>query len=351
MKNMMISALLALMLLMPVCAAAEGISLDGQIEAVMTRTIAAPHTGIVGDFAVRVGDELAAGETLFTLSATKIYADFDGRITGLFAQPGDNAASVQDRYSALCYMEREERYTAQCSTSGGDNDNENKMIHVGEIVYLKSTANDDRKGVARITWVEDRSYNLDVLSEKDMRLGEQFKVFREDDYDSEDCIGSGKLKRINPTPVTAEGYVRAVHIEEGQEVARGDLLFEIVPDALEGMRGSDGSVMMPDSGVVLSVLCESGAEIAKDAPMATWCARADMQLVCEADEEDLAGVFVGQEVVVTLDAMREAPVKGVVVKIASAGEGERSSVGYDVTIALDEDTPLRVGMNATAEFE
>ena len=46
MKNMMISALLALMLLMPVCAAAEGISLDGQIEAVMTRTIAAPHTGI-----------------------------------------------------------------------------------------------------------------------------------------------------------------------------------------------------------------------------------------------------------------------------------------------------------------
>ena len=81
-------------------------------------TIAAPHSGMVGDFAVRAGDVLSAGDALFTLSADKIYADFDGTITGVFAQPGDSASSVQDRYGALCYMERDTLYTANCTTAG-----------------------------------------------------------------------------------------------------------------------------------------------------------------------------------------------------------------------------------------
>ena len=65
----------------------------------------------------------------------------------------------------------------------------------------------------------------------------------------------------------------------------------IVP--LDGLRGSDGSVTMPVDGVVLSVLAQSGEEIAKDQPMATYCEKQDMQLVCPADEEDLAAIQVG----------------------------------------------------------
>ena len=123
MKKRMAALLAALML--PACAlAAETIRIDGTIEAVRTQTIAAPHSGRVGDFAVREGDMLSAGDALFTLSADKIYADFDGTITGVFAQPGDSAASVQDRYGALCYMERDTLYTANCTTAGAASENE-----------------------------------------------------------------------------------------------------------------------------------------------------------------------------------------------------------------------------------
>lgn len=349
MKKIMAALLAALML--PVCAlAAENIRIDGTIEAVKTQTVAAPHSGRVGDFAVRAGDVLSAGDTLFTLSAQKIYADFDGTITGVFAQPGDSAASVQDRYGALCYMERDTLYTADCTTAGAASENEYKIIHVGEKVFIRSDSNNNRIGEAIVTSVEGKKYTLEVTSFADIRINEEINVYRDNRYYSSSRIGEGTVRRVDPIGVTAEGYVRAVHVKDGQKVKRGDLLFEIVPDALDGMRGGDGSVTMPANGVVLSVAAQSGEEIAKDQPMATFCEKQDMQLICAADEEELPAIAVGMEVQVTLDAYREEPITGTVVKIAGASTEDSSSASYDVTIALPENEHVRIGMNATAEF-
>ena len=163
MKKKMAALLAALML--PACAlAAETIRIDGTIEAVRTQTIAAPHSGRVGDFAVREGDMLSAGDALFTLSADKIYADFDGAITGVFAQPGDSASSVQDRYGALCYIEDDVRYKAVCTNSGADGDIEDKVVHAGETVYIKSTQNTSRKGEGRVTAISAEGYTVEICA-------------------------------------------------------------------------------------------------------------------------------------------------------------------------------------------
>ena len=351
MKRMTTALLLAAALALPLaCPAEEAVRLDGRIEAAVVRTITAPHTGRVGDYSVREGEWVQGGETVFTLSAEPVYAQFDGTVTGLFAEAGDQAAVVQDRYGALCYMEREHLYEADCSTSGADSDNENRIIHVGEHVYIRSKDNEDRRGEALVTGVEGSRYTLEVLSSVDIRLNEQIKVYRDDHYRSADCIGSGKVHRVDPVGVTAEGYVRRVYAADGQRVRRGDLLFEVVPDALDGLRGSDGSVTMPVDGVVLSVMAQSGEEIAKDQPMATYCEKQDMQLVCPADEEDLAAIQVGMEVPVTLDAYRDETMTGTVVSIAGASAEGGSSASFDVTIRLPENEHVRIGMNATAEF-
>ncbi|MGN0775804.1 MAG: HlyD family efflux transporter periplasmic adaptor subunit [Candidatus Ventricola sp.] len=349
MKKKMAALLAALML--PACAlAAETICIDGTVEAVRTQTIAAPHSGMVGDYAVREGDMIKQGETLFTISADKIYADFDGTITGVFAQPGDSAASVQDRYGALCYMERDTLYTASCTTAGAASENEYKIVHVGEKVYIRSDSNNDRVGDAIVTSVDGRNYTLEVTSFDDIRINEKVKVYRDIRYTGASRIGEGTVHRVDPVGVTAEGYVRAVHVQDGQRVRRGDLLFEIVPDALDGLRGSDGTVNMPVGGVVLSVLAQSGEQIAKDQPMATFCERKDMQLVCPTDEDDLAAIQVGMEVKVTLDAYPDEPMTGTVVKIAGASAEGGTSASFDVTIQLPENEHVRIGMNATAEF-
>ena len=351
MKRMTTALLLAAALALPLaCPAEEAVRLDGRIEAAVVRTITAPHTGRVGDYSVREGEWVQGGETVFTLSAEPVYAQFDGTVTGLFAEAGDQAAVVQDRYGALCYMEREHLYEADCSTSGADSDNENRIIHVGEHVYIRSKDNEDRRGEALVTGVEGSRYTLEVLSSVDIRLNEQIKVYRDDHYRSADCIGSGKVHRVDPVGVTAEGYVRRVYAADGQQVRRGDMLFEVVPDALDGLRGSDGSVTMPEDGVLLGIACERGQEAAKDEVLATWCARSDMRLICTVDEEDLAGIALGQQATVTLDAFRGEPIAGTVVSIAGASGDGGTGSSFEVAIALQESEYVRVGMNATAEL-
>lgn len=347
MKKIMAALLLAAML--PAGALAEeSIRIDGTIEAIRTQTITTPHSGMVGDFAVREGDVLLAGEPLFTLDAQEVYADFDGTITGLFAEPGDGAASVQDRYGALCYIERDTLYTADCTTAGAASDNEYKIIHVGEKVYLRSEGNSSRKGEAIVTSVEGKRYTLELTTHEDIRINENINVYRDDRHTSSSRIGEGTVHRVDPIGVTAEGYVRAVHVVDGQKVSRGDLLFEIVPDALDGMQGSDGSVKMPADGVLLSVNCQSGEQVSKDQPLATYCERQDMQLVCPVDEEDLARIAVGMEVQVTLDAYPDEVLTGTVEAIAGASAKDGNASQFDVTIRLPLSDHVRIGMNATA---
>ena len=330
-------------------AAAEGVKIDGRIEAAETKTLLAPYSGIVGDFSVREGDRVQAGENLFPIKAQKIYADFDGTVTGLFAQPGDSAASVQDRYGALCYMERDTLYTADCNNAGADTDNENKIVHPGEPVFIRSTSNNNRQGEARVTTVNGKDFQIEVLSERDMRLYENVKVYRDERFTNSSCIGTGKLHRVDPVPVTAEGHVLAVHVEEGQKVQRGDLLFEIVPDALDDMQGGSGFVSMPEEGILLSISAASGTQTAKDAPLASYCPADALRLICSVDEDDLSLFAVGEELTVTLDAQREEPVRGEVVKIADAGAEQGAQSKFDVTIELEEEAPIRIGMNASAE--
>ena len=328
--------------------AVNSVEIDGVVEAAAERTIFAPYSGVVGDFDVCEGDILAQGEPLFAIRTTPVYADFDGTVTAVFAQPGDSAASVQERYQALAYIEQTVRYTAECTTTGADSDNENRIIHVGEPVYIRSTSNHDRKGEARNTGVSGNSYTLEVLSEKNIRLNESIKVYRDDDFASDSCIGSGRLSRVDPKPVTAEGYVLAVHVREGQQVSRGDLLFEIVPDRLDGMQGGEGSVLMPEDGVLLSLSAVRGEQIAKDAPMATYCPADAVKLVCAVDEDELSGIHIGDEMTVTLDAYAGEPIQATVVKIAGASTKEDGGAAFDVTLELETNEHVRIGMNATA---
>ena len=345
MKTKLRLLLCLLLMAMTLAAQAEGIEIDGTIKAGRTLTITAPYTGTVGDFTAAAGDMCTAGDALFPLSVTTVYAETDGTVTGLFAQAGDQAATVIDRFGALGYVERDELFSAACTTTGADSDTENKIVHPGETVYLKSTQNSERRGEGRVTSVSGSSYTVEVTDEGNLRLNESFKVYRSKGYDSDSCIGSGRTSRIDPVAVTAEGYVLAVHVSDGQRVSRGDALFSIVPDQLDGMAGGDAAATMPQDGVLLSVSAVSGTQAAKDSVLATYCPAGEMQLVCPVDEMDLAGIVVGERVKVTLDAYKDVALDGEIVKIAAAADENGE---YPVTVALEESDAVRIGMSATA---
>ena len=330
-------AMIAMMAsLVTTTAFAEGVKIDGSIKSAETKTILAPYSGVVDNYAVTAGDAVSMGDALFALRTEQIYADFDGTVTAVFAQPGDSVASVEERYGALAYIEQDVLYRAECTTTGGDSDNENKMIHVGEKVYIRSTANNERVGEARVIGVEGKSYTLEVTSQTDMRLNENIKVYR-------------SANHANPQGVTATGYVLAAYVEDGQHVSRGDVLFDVVPDVLDGMVGGDGHVYMPEDGVLLSVSAVSGEQAAKDAVLATYCPKDTMRLVCSVDEQDLSELAVGDVMQVTLDAYEDKPLRGTIAKIASASGDDGTSTSFDVTIELEANDLIRIGMSASAE--
>lgn len=343
MKKWIIALLCAL--LMTAGAMAEGIELDGTIQPAQRLMVTAPFSGMAGSVDVSAGDTLAAGDALAALSTTKVYADFDGTVTGVFAEAGDSAQAVMDRYGALMVIEREALYTAQCTTSGAASDNENKIVHAGETVYVQSTNNSNREGTAIVTSVSGKSYTLELTQVDDLRLSDSIKVYREAKYDSDSCIGSGKISRIDPVSVTAQGAVLAIHVQAGQTVSRGDLLMEIVPDALEGRLGGDGAVRMPQDGVLLEVRIAGGETVAKDQVLATYCPADAIRLVCDADEEDVAALAVGDELTVTLDALGERTIRAMVEKIGAKVD---ENGAFAVTMTLEKTDGVMIGMSATA---
>ena len=323
---------------------AEGVALEGTVQAGRTVSIAAPYAGTVGDFTAKAGDAVSAGEALFAISTQKVYAEADGTVTGLFARAGDSAQTVQDRYGAMCYIEDDVRYKAICTGSGADGDIEDKVVHAGERVYLKSTQNTGRKGEGTVTAVSTEGYTVEITRMNDLNLNESVKLYRDSDYDADSCIGSGRTAAVPATAVNATGSVLRVCVSDGQHVRRGDLLFEIVPDALDGLRGGNGTVTMPENGVLLTVSAQSGVQTAKDAVLATYCPAGAVEVVCSVDEDDLSALRVGARVGVTLDALPGEALDGTVESIAHAMNAEG---GYDVTVSLRDTENVRIGMSAT----
>ena len=340
----LIAALLCLTCL--TAGTALALEIEGRIEPAKTLTIRAPYSGMVSDVDWAAGDVLQAGDALLELSTTKVYADFDGTVTGIFAQAGDSAASVMERYGALLYVEREALYTAQCTTSGAASDNENKIVHAGETVYVRSTSDNKRDGVARVTGVSGNGYTLEILLNDGLKIGESVKVYRDDGFKTDSCIGSGKLSRIDPVAVTAQGSVLAVHVQPGQRVARGEVLLEVVPDALNGMKGGDGCVYAPQDGVLLNMFVQGGEQVAKDQALAAYCPADALELVCSVDEEDLSLIAVEDEFTVTFEALGEKTFDAEVTKIAAAADEKGE---FAVTLTLENAEGVRIGMNATAE--
>ena len=70
---------------------------------------------------------------------------------------------------------------------------------------------------------------------------------------------------------------------------------------------------------------------------------------CAVDEQDLSELAVGDVMQVTLDAYEDKPLRGTIAKIASASGDDGTSTSFDVTIELEANDLIRIGMSASAE--
>ncbi len=198
-----------------------------------------------------------------------------------------------------------------------------------------------------------------------------------------DSLASGSLKYPNPVNIFAEvsGDVLSVSegIKNGARVKKGDILFTIDSDEflesktlaefdfhdlelnLENAidRLDNYNIKSPISGTVISKNLKKGDTVSSGNNGNTLMVIADMsamKFTFQADETDIEKIKVGQDVIVTADAVTGKRFIGRVESVATEGTSSNGVSYYEVEVVIDnygqndESGVLRSGMNVSAEI-
>ena len=373
MKRMISWALCAVMLMTVGCAAAESfpegavITYEGTVVGGRTEPVAAGYGGKLINMTKRVGDLVTEGEALGEITTTMVYAPVEGMVSGLYIAEGDKAEDVTERYGASLYIEPTNRYLIAATTDKAYSSSEAHYVHLGERVYLRCTADGSHQGVGRVTVLTENGYNIEVTG-GDLFMGEKMDIYRQSDYSRESCIGRGTVDRAKPVAVKGTGSVLKIHAENGDFVERGELLFETVDGALDGLYAPGRQVLAPVTGIVTSVAKSSGESVSKGETLLKVIPSDSLQVAFEVPEADLFSVREGQKVRMELywDDDHDRRYNGEIISIAhvntavaASGSAEASAASsssserktYTAYASIDADERIRAGMTVTLYVE
>lgn len=337
-----LSVLAALLLSLTLMSAiALGATANASIVAPETAKITAPFAGTLRPFDWAMGDSVASGDLLFEIDTVPVYAPQAGVVGAVLAAEGDDASGVISRHGALAVIEPELALYIDANTDDAYDDDDNKYLHAGEMLYLKCG---DEKGKGRVTSVNGKYYIVEIL-EGTYDVGDTVRCYRESStpYDSE--TGRGKVKRYADVSVQASGRVAKVHVQPGDKVAVGDLLFEMI-DA-QSAKDASAAITAPVSGAITLMQAVSGAQVYRGMLLCEIADLGALELSAEVDELDLPSIRVGDVLTYTLDAYGETTFTGTVTEIRPIGSARQNATYFDVRITAPKDVNILPGMNAT----
>lgn len=354
-KNAML-LVLALALLLPVSALAET-AFSGTVIAVETVAVSAPFGGMTCDIALKKGDLVDVGDPVATICTTKIYAPQAGTVSGVFGQEGDGAEDIGTRYGAVLYVEPTNRYTVSASTEKAYNSSENRFISVGETVYLSCTQDGSHTGRAIVTKVDASSaadtantrYSLEVCA-GEFYMGETVGIYRDASFAAESRIGRGTITQNAAIPIVSTGSILKMHVQPGDVVERGELLFETVEGVLDGLYAMDNAIVSDVEGVVASVDVTTGGSVSKGANMITVYPKSAFRLEVTVSEMELCDIAEGDVVEIEFDFDADGTFRceGVVESISHVSASESGSAEYSAYIRFEPGEDVRLGMSAVA---
>ena len=333
----------AMMLLTIGAAGAETLSLNGTVEAGVTLPVYAPIGGTVDNVAVETGMRVSAGDILFSYKTEKIYASEDGTVTGVFAQPGDDAETVTEIYGADLFIEGKTLYTISASTSKAYSDIETTFVHAGEKVYIQCRNNTARIGEGIIVAVEDSSYTVRVTSGSFIN-GDSVAIFRDEAYSDKLRVGRGTIARVSPTAVTGTGAVVRVAVKDGDTVKRGDLLMETLTGTFDGYQMTGTEVKAEEDGVITSITAAAGSALTKGDVAVEIAPLSGIRVSAKVSADDRQAVKAGDKVQIELETDETKTYEGTVRWISEVAEESEEEVTYKVIIDFTPDEYAVFGM-------
>lgn len=167
---------------------------------------------------------------------------------------------------------------------------------------------------------------------------------------------------------TEKGYIYAVYLEENARKWQNNKIaylinvpvsesYQTLMNAREKLTAqikelrrliSAGTVNAPSAGIVASVVAPSATEQAADATLASLYIGEEKEMVVSVDELDIINVAVGQDADIAMDAISDKTYSAKVSKVSQIGAASSGVTVYDVTLTIEGDDLLKLGMNGTA---
>lgn len=354
MKKSLLFFTLLLCLCLSTSALAE-VTFEGTVVSGGTVSIPAPFGGTVESMKLREGAVLNPGDEIALLSTTKVYAPSAGTVTGIFAEPGDGLDSVTALYGAPLYLSPENLYSIEADIMYGYESTENRYIQSGETVYISCTTDKGKHtAVGHVTTVSGTTFTV-MVTEGDLKVDEEVRIYRDENHSAKKKIGGGTVSRVADVAVSGSGSLLLMHVEEGQTVERGQLLYETVGGTLDGLYATDSRILAEEGGIVTAVNAKTGMAVNKGDSLLTLCPRDSLRIEISISEYDLAAIREGDAVTFTLNYQEgeETPAtyNGVVEEISYLGVQEGGEVTYKGYISFEYDGDIRIGMGAVVEIQ
>lgn len=351
-----LATFLSLLLTLCLCTSALAeVTFEGVVVSGETVSVTAPFGGTVENLRIRPGSVLSQGDEITTLQTTKVYAPSDGQVISVFAAPGDSLEDITARYGAALYLTPENLYTIEADIQYAYSSTETKYVMSGETVYI-SCEDDKGKHTAEGTITAVTGTTFTVLSTSgELKLNEDVRIYRDSAHSAKQKIGGGTVARVADVSVTGTGSLLYMHVQPGDTVTRGQLLFETVGGTLDGLYATDNRVLAPVGGIVANVNAQTGAPVNKGDCLLTLYPRDSLQIQISISEYDLASIQEGDAVTFTLSYQADLPdmpvYTGVVDSISYLSSAESGEVSYAAYISFNPDDAIRLGMNASVTVE
>ncbi len=320
------------------------LNVTGNQKSFSNLTITAPFNGKVTDITAKSGESCNNNMTLFTITETsKLKLSVPFSTTSIQnikvgQRAHINVQEIMDTIEGTVTAIDDYTYTA---TDGG-------MVRNVEVV----ASNPGRLN-------DSMTASVDINTSAGMESGTQI------------CPMSYMNKQL--VKAAANGIFTAVNINENQYVNKGDVLIKLENDDLQITEQSnnlkvqdlqnqleaakkqleDYKIYSPISGTVMGDTAAAGDSVKSGSVLISIRDYEQMQFTISVDELDIAKVKMGQEVSITIDALKETdqkPLSGKVIYKAMEGTSSNGVATYDVKIKINETENLLAGMNANGSI-
>lgn len=327
----MLKKLTTLLLALLLGASALAEVYEGTTAALSTLAVTAETSGLLQSIDIEAGSHVNAGDALMSMKPERVYAAGDGSVSLVNAREGDAVDGT------LLELMPVERYQIYCTVDKAYQNAASTLVHSGETVYVRCTADGSHRAVGVLTAIDGAEYRVTTIG-GELYLGETVYLYRDADFTASQRIGIGTVVANDIQSYSADGTVTRLAVSEGEAVERGQLLYEV----------NGGVIEAPVSGIVTDVIVQKGEAVAEGQTVAWIVPEGQVCVKIQVGEGDITGFAKGQRVTMTRSYdFEENAFGGTVIDCAWTAQDAL----YTVRILPEEGIELPLGLSVTVRTE